>query len=70
MNTTVADLSAKHIGKRIRITSRDTVFTGRLANLAFETERTFGGAQPVAVEVTFDDATITYPLTASVEVLS
>lgn len=67
---TVADLSAKHIGERVRITNHGNTHTGRVSDLRFETEPTYDGACPVAVEVTFRDGAITYPLNAAATVLT
>ena len=67
---TVADLSAKHIGKKVRIADQGNAFTGRIEDLSFNTERTYGGTSAAAVRVEFDRATITYPLDATVTVLT
>lgn len=68
---TVADLSAKHIGKKIRVADRGDAHTGRIADIEFIVERYMHGDSAEAVRIVFGErATITYPLRAKVEVLS
>lgn len=66
---TVADLSAKHIGKTMRITNGTDVFTGHLTGIEFKVDRQMWGDSACAVRALFDDSHVTYPLTATVEVL-
>lgn len=67
---TVADLSAKHIGKRVRITDRGDTYTGHIEGLTFDYNRLYRTHGASAVRVEFDRATITYPLDATVTVLT
>lgn len=67
---TVADLSAKHIGERVRITNRADAHTGFVCDIRFITELTYDGASAVAVEVVFRDGSIRYPLNATATVLT
>lgn len=66
---TVADLSAKHIGKKVRVTNREDAHTGYVDDLGFDIERQVQGGVAQGVRVEFDNAIITFPLTATVEVL-
>lgn len=67
---TVADLSAKHIGKKVRITDRGDTHTGHIEGLTFDHNRLYRMHGASAVRVEFDRATITYPLDATVTVLT
>lgn len=66
---TVADLSARHIGLQVRIVNRGDTLTGQIQDLAFTSERTYDGPEVYEVTVEFRQATVRYPLTATVEVL-
>lgn len=65
---TVADLSAKHIGKRIRVADQGNTFTGFVEDIEYEVERLMRGNDAVGVRVIFDRASILYPLKATVTV--
>lgn len=68
---TVADLSAKHIGKKIRVTDRGDTHTGHIADIEFVVERHMHGDSAEAVRIVFgEQATITYPLRATATVLT
>ncbi len=68
---TVADLSAKHIGKKVRVTDPSgDAHTGYLEDLRFTTEQLMHGHVVTSVECVFHAARIGFPLTAIVEVLS
>lgn len=66
---TVADLSAKHIGKKVRVTDGLDVLTGFIDDFGFLIEHQMQGMVAEGVRIEFDRATVTYPLTATVEVL-
>lgn len=67
---TVADLNAKHIGLEVRITSRRDSLSGQIQDLSFESERTYDGPQVYEVAVEFRQATVRFPLDATVTVLT
>lgn len=64
---TVGDLSARHIGRRVRIWAGDNIHTGAINDLRYITEQTYGGARVRAVEIHFLGATIQYSTKAIVE---
>lgn len=67
---TVADLTAKHIGKKVRVTAGANVFAGRIDDFRVILDETFGGNRAASVEARFPGAVINYPLVATVEVLT
>lgn len=68
-NITVADLSAKHIGKKVIIHDGDeNSYVGVIRDLRFETDTSYVSVYVLGVEVEFPQARITFPLNAEVEI--
>lgn len=72
-NITVADLSAKHIGQKVIVhDGEENTYVGVIQDLSFPRSyyrRIGDGADPVSgVAIEFPLATITFPLSAEVEI--
>lgn len=74
LSLTVMDLSAKHIGKKVRITEGENAYAGILKDIEFDTwtETNYHGDSVYINKITVsfsNDARLAYPLNATVEVL-